>query len=114
MNLVHSVSRAVVVGVLPFGLGRRFDSEAAGELDATMELQVGEARFALRIAGGRCAVRRGAAPESGAQMRVSAGDIVRLVTGSVQWPQLLAAKRLELSGDPFLALRFPTLFGFGG
>ncbi len=37
--------------------------------------------------------------------------MVRLVTGDAGWPELLAERRLELSGDPFLALRFPSLFG---
>jgi len=34
-----------------------------------------------------------------------------MVSGEVGWPQLVSAKRLVLWGDPYLALRFPLLFG---
>jgi hypothetical protein len=36
--------------------------------------------------------------------------MVRLVSGAVGWPELLSNGRLVMSGDPFLALRFPILF----
>jgi hypothetical protein len=36
--------------------------------------------------------------------------MIRLVSGAIGWPELLSSGRLELTGDPFLALRFPTLF----
>jgi hypothetical protein len=41
---------------------------------------------------------------------VHASDLVRLAVGRAGWPALLASGRLVLSGDPFLALRLPTLF----
>jgi hypothetical protein len=36
--------------------------------------------------------------------------MVLLASGEVGWTELLASGRLTLSGDPFLALRFPRLF----
>ena len=36
--------------------------------------------------------------------------MIRLVSGSAGWPELVSGGRLELSGDPFLAIRFPSLF----
>ena len=39
-----------------------------------------------------------------------ADDLIRLVSGAVGFPQLLASGRLELAGNPFVALRFPGLF----
>jgi hypothetical protein len=113
MSVVQTVSTAAVLRALPTGIARRFDPGAAGELDATIELRVADARFAVRVVDRRCSVERRAAPEAGARVTISAGDIARLVTGAAQWPVLLAAKRLELDGDPFLALRFPKLFRFG-
>jgi alkyl sulfatase BDS1-like metallo-beta-lactamase superfamily hydrolase len=106
----------LVVLLIPLGMSLRFRPEAAGGLDAVLELRVSgtSARFAVSVADRRLRVERRAAPEAGAGVSISAGDIVRLVTGVVRWPALLAGKRLELSGDPFLALRFPKLFGFGG
>lgn len=53
---------------------------------------------------------RGAPSNAGATVSAEARDLLRLVSGSAGWPELLAAGRLELAGDPFLALRFPGLF----
>jgi hypothetical protein len=33
-----------------------------------------------------------------------------MVAGAISFPELLASGRLELAGDPFVALRFPGLF----
>jgi hypothetical protein len=106
----------VILRVLPRAIPRRLDAEAAGDLDATFELCVRSpggrepSRFALQIAGGRCEIRPGPAPEAGASATVGADDLIRMVSGAAGWPELLAAGRLELAGDPFLALRFPGLF----
>ena len=115
MNPVQTVSSQVVLAAIPTGIAMRFDPDAAGDLDAVLELRIAGTgtSFALEIADGRCRVQRRSAPEATAGVTISAGDIVRLISGVVQWPVLLADKRLELSGDPFLALRFPTLFGLG-
>ncbi len=93
-----------------------FDRRSARELTATLELRVrvlprrrGMA-FGLEIENGRLRVRPGAPDDPGATATIAAGDLLRLGVGSVAWPQLLSAGRLELSGDPFLALRFPSLF----
>jgi hypothetical protein len=109
---LHRVMLQAIRRALPV----RFDSRAAGDLDATLELRIrdpsgGEpARFALVIAHGRCEVRPGPAPEAGAGATIGADDIVRLASGAIGWPELLSSGRLELSGDPYLALRFPNLF----
>ena len=69
------------------------------------------ARFGLRISGGVCEVLRGARAERvRGDAEFDAGDMIRLVTGAVGWPELLAGGRLEMVGDPFIALRFPKLF----
>ena len=66
----------------------------------------------LTVRGGACTVTPGPARGAGAAVTVGADDMIRMASGAVEWPELLAQKRLELSGDPFLALRFPKLFGF--
>jgi hypothetical protein len=110
------VPHRVILRALPRVIPKRFDPAAAGDLEAVLELRVpdphgGEpARFALKIADGRCEAHPGPAPHAGATVTVSAGELIRLVSGAVGWPQLLASGRLELAGDPFLALRFPGLF----
>jgi hypothetical protein len=108
--------RWVVLRAIPRATARRFDGAAAGELDASFELRIRDPagadpdRFAVIIAGGRCEVRTGPAIGAGAAVTIGADDMIRLASGGVGWPELLSSKRLELSGDPFLALRFPTLF----
>jgi hypothetical protein len=95
---------------------RRFDAGHADGLDVVMELRVrdpagGEpAAFALTIAHGTCRVTAGPARNPAATAALRGDDMIRLVTGAAGWPELLAAGRLEMSGDPFLALRFPLLF----
>ncbi len=110
------VPHRVILRALPRAIAARFDREAAGELEALFELRVrdpggGEsAQFLLSVAHGRCEVSSGAADTAGASVAVGADDLIRLVSGAAGWPALLSAGRLELAGDPFLALRFPILF----
>ncbi len=112
----HPLSHRVILRALPLALQRRFDPARAEGLGAVFELRVrdpagGEpARFELSIAGSGLTVRPGRAHAPQAAVQVGADDMIRLVSGAVGWPALLAARRLELSGDPFLGLRFPLLF----
>ncbi len=93
-----------------------FDRAAARELTATLELRVRfgsrprSIPFALRIEQGRLRIRPGAPDGAAATATVGAGDLLALGLGRAAWPQLMSSGHLELSGDPFLALRFPTLF----
>jgi hypothetical protein len=107
--------RAIVRAVQEV-IPRRFDSASAGDLDATFELRIrnpggGEDdRFALVISGGTCVVEPGPAVSPGAIATIGADDLILLVSGAVGWPQLMSSGRLALAGDPFLGLRFPSLF----
>jgi SCP-2 sterol transfer family len=106
----------VILRALPLAISQRFDPSTAGDLEAVFELRVRDpagrtaARFELAIASGACDVRPGAARSPGASAELGADDMIRLVSGATGWPELLSSGRLELSGDPFLALRFPALF----
>jgi hypothetical protein len=55
-------------------------------------------------------VRPGAPAHSAARASIGADDLILLAGGAVTWPQLLSSGRFELTGDPFLALRFAGLF----
>ena len=108
--LVHRV----ILAMLPRAIARRFDAAAADDLDATLELAIRHASrpvsYALAIAGARCTVQRGAPERANARARIGADDLILLAGGAVSWPQLLSNGRFELTGDPFLALRFASLF----
>ncbi len=95
---------------------RLFDPAGAAGLDAVFALEINHPRgrkpdtLTLTIRDGRVTVTRGVPQTAGATVSMGADDIVRLATGDTGWPALLADGRLALTGDPFLALRFPRLF----
>jgi hypothetical protein len=109
-------AHAVTLRAIQASLPRRFDPGQAQDLVATMELRVrrprggGATALALRITHGELEVAPGPAHDPGAAVELGADDMIRLAAGAVGWPELISAGRLSLSGDPFLALRFPALF----
>jgi alkyl sulfatase BDS1-like metallo-beta-lactamase superfamily hydrolase len=113
---VNRLAHAVVLRALPRAMAMRFDPSAADDLDATIELAIRDPgdrpprSFTLAIAENRCRVRPGPEPRAGARALVGADDLIALVRGTVTWPELISSGRFELSGDPFLALRFASLF----
>lgn len=110
------IPHRAIVRVIQHAIPRRFDPKAARDLHAVFELRVrdprgrGPARFALTVADGRCEVSAGPPSDPAATATLGADDLIRLMSGAVGFPQLLASGRLELAGNPFVALRFPGLF----
>jgi hypothetical protein len=108
------VAHRLILALLPRAIAHRFDAAAATDLDATLELAIRHdsrpATYALAIAGTRCAVHPGPATRAHARATIGADDLILLAGGAITWPQLLSSGRFELSGDPFLALRFASLF----
>jgi hypothetical protein len=110
------VARWALLRVLPRAISVRFDPSAATDLDATLGLAIRDpygrptAHYALTIADSRCSVRPGAPAAPGARATIGSDDLIRLVSGTVSWPELLSSGRFDLTGDPFLALRFASLF----
>jgi hypothetical protein len=106
----------LVIKAMPRAIARRFDRAAAADLTATLELTIRgphgrpDARYELVIADARCSVRPGVPAAPGARATIGADDLILLATGAVGWPELLSSGRFELTGDPFLALRFASLF----
>jgi len=102
--------------VVALVMGLRFDPAHAAGLNATLALRVrilgGRRTLLLRVwvHDGRCEVTPGSSPDAGAQVAIGLLDMIRVALRLVAWPALLSSGRLELTGDPFLALRFPTLF----
>jgi hypothetical protein len=109
-----AVAHRLILALLPRAIARRFDAAAAHDLDATLELAIRHdsrpATYALAIAGAQCAVHPGPAAGAHARATIGADDLILLAGGAITWPQLLSSGRFELTGDPFLALRFASLF----
>jgi hypothetical protein len=103
----------MILALLPRAIALRFDPTAAHDLEATLELAIRHesrpASYALAIADARCRVQPGSPTRAGARASIGADDLILLAGGVVTWPQLLSSGRFELSGDPFLALRFAGL-----
>jgi SCP-2 sterol transfer family protein len=110
-RLADSAPRRAVLAFVPAGVARLFDPAAAAGLEATFELRVDGHAFAVQITDQRCVVTPGPATDPGAAVTVGGDDLIRLASGAAAWPALLSSGRMELAGDPFLALRFPNLFG---
>jgi hypothetical protein len=108
------LTHGLILAVLPRAIAARFDAAAAQDLDATLELVIEHdtrpASYALTIAGARCSVRPGVPQRANARAAIGAGDLILLAGSAVTWPRLLASGRFQLTGDPFLALRFASLF----
>jgi SCP-2 sterol transfer family len=96
-----------------------FDRRSARGLSATLELRVRVlprrrgVPVSLLIDDGRLRIRPGPPAAPGATATIGLSDLLRLAVGAAAWPQLMASGRLTLTGDPFLALRFPSLFRLG-
>jgi hypothetical protein len=107
----------LILKAIPQAMKLMFDPSQADGLDCVMELRVIDqaggdpASFTITISGGACTIKPGAPREPGAGAIIRGDDMIRLASGAVGWPELLAAKRLGMFGDVFLAIRFPRLFG---
>ena len=94
-----------------------FDARVAGDLDASFELRIRDPHggdpdaCSVVVARRRCRVLFGPDAKPRVIVTTGADDIIRMSSGEICWPQLVSAGRLVLWGDPFLALRFPLLFG---
>jgi hypothetical protein len=105
----------IVLRALPRAIAARFVAPE-DPLSAVLELAIPDphggapARFSLAVTDGACSVRAGPADRPAARARVASDDLIRLAGGTASWPELFSSGRFELSGDPFLALRFASLF----
>lgn len=106
----------LLLRMIPRAIAMRFDRDAATGLEATFQLTIRAPRsrppahFTVAVADCSCSVRTGAADRPGACAVARSDDLIRLASGAASWPELLSSGRFELSGDPFLALRFAALF----
>jgi hypothetical protein len=112
----NRIAHRILMRVLSRAIARRFNPSAAGDLDATLELALRDPHgrpttcYELSISAARCAVRTGSPGRAAARASIGSDDLIMLASGAVAWPELFSTGRFELTGDPFLALRFASLF----
>lgn len=109
----HAALLLSVYVLIPF----LFDPKWAEDLDASFELRVTDPAggdpdvSTVVVREGRCEVVPRPEPSAPVTVTIGADDIVRMSSGVIGWPQLVSSGRMVLWGDPYLAMRFPLLFG---
>ena len=94
-----------------------FDPKWAEGVEASFELRIPDPEgdppdvSTVVVRDGRCRIIPRPDPDARVTVTIGADDIVRMASGAIGWPQLVSAQRMVLWGDPYLALRFPLLFG---
>jgi len=87
-----------------------FRPELAGDLSETYELHVGGNVFEVRVAGGQCTTREGAAADPDAVIVLDAGTLNALLMEGLPPQDAIASGRVRLTGDPGSLDRFARLF----
>jgi DNA-binding HxlR family transcriptional regulator/putative sterol carrier protein len=87
------------------GLRTFFNPEAAARLQATCELNLGDASFTVRVAAGAIEVVRGEASHPDAVLETDPDALSRLLDGSERLTAATRAGRARVSGDPSVVER---------
>jgi DNA-binding HxlR family transcriptional regulator len=87
-----------------------FDAGAAGELDATFELRLGDQVFRARVAGGELDLERGEAPDADATISADPMTLGRVLWQRVGLTEAERAGAMTVKGDRRAARRFLKLF----
>jgi len=88
-----------------------FDPAAAGDLEASYELRIGEARYRVDVAGGELVLHRGAIEDPVATVAVDeAGTLAAVLSGQLPLDEALRTAAAEIAGSKREARRFLALF----
>jgi DNA-binding HxlR family transcriptional regulator len=87
-----------------------FDPQAAGDLDATYELRLGEDRIAARVRDGRMDFAHGTAHDPDASIETDPGTLLALAANPRDLDRAIRAGRVEVEGDRRALARFVGLF----
>jgi DNA-binding HxlR family transcriptional regulator len=88
-----------------------FDPAAAGELEATYQLQIGDAPFRVDVAGGEVALARGAAERPKASIAVDEpGTLAAILTGQLPLEEAIQSGAAKAVGAKRELRRFLALF----
>ncbi len=106
----------MIVCLIPLALRLQFRRGAASDAHGVVELRLRDPRgghdaVEVTLDNGRCLVQRRPSERPTATLSVGLADMIRMATGAVGVPALLQGGRLQVNGDLFLIMRFPTFFG---
>lgn len=88
-----------------------FDPEAAGDLEASYELRIGEDRYSVDVADGELTLTRGGAQNPSVAIEVGkAATLATVLTGQLRLEDALESGAAKLEGSKSAARRFLRLF----
>jgi DNA-binding HxlR family transcriptional regulator len=87
-----------------------FDSGAASELEATVELRLGDDRFSARVGDGRLEITRGEAGEPDASIETDQRNLAGVLWGGRKLAEARRSGDVRVDGDADTARRFLALF----
>jgi DNA-binding HxlR family transcriptional regulator len=98
------------VDSLILSLRTMFDPGAAGDLEATYELIMGEDRFAAEVSEGDFEVERGSAERPDAIVEADSNTLAGLIYGGLSLSEALRSGEVKIEGDEEAVERFLELF----
>jgi DNA-binding HxlR family transcriptional regulator len=102
--------REIGASSIVLALRSLFDAEAAGDLEASYELRVGEESFRVGIARGELELGRGSAEAPSAAIETDPGTLAALLTGQLELDVALESGAAKIEGAKKEARRFLALF----
>ena len=87
-----------------------FDADAAGELEASYELRLGEARFGVIVSGGGLELSREEGGEHDGVIETDPGTLAAVLTGQLPLDEAVASGAVAVEGNKRAIARFLRLF----
>lgn len=102
--------REIGASSIVLALRSLFDAEAAGDMEASYELRLGEESFHVGIAAGELELGRDGAEEPSAAIETDPGTLAALLTGQLALDVALESGAAKIEGTRKEARRFLSLF----
>jgi DNA-binding HxlR family transcriptional regulator len=102
--------REIGASSIVLALRSLFDAEAAGDVEASYELRLGEESFHVGIAGGELELGRGGGEAPAVAIETDPGTLAALLTGQLALDAALESGAAKIEGGKKDARRFLTLF----
>jgi putative sterol carrier protein len=87
-----------------------FDHGAAGALEATIELRLGDDRFSARVEGGRLDIAQGEATDPDAVIETDQRNLAGILWGGRRLAEARRSGDVRVEGDAAAAERFLRIF----
>ena len=103
-------SQTIGADSIVLALRSLFDADAAGDLEASYELRLGEDRFGVVISAGELDLSREAGDRSDGAIETDPGTLAAVLTGQLQLEDAIASGAVAIEGSRRAIARFLRLF----